>query len=815
MKLKLAITATVISASLAGCGGGGGGGGGGGSAAQGGSAASCTPTMANPAACNPTMSMALVNGAGAAVTDVSPDSPGTLQALIKAWDGTPVAGVSVTFKTSDDVMLSPTSGIVKTDANGLARISLPAGTRAGSFTAEAAATVGLSTLRATVPYGTAFSSLSLAITDSAGAATTQVTPESAGTVQATVRTPGGKPVPNVVVSFKTSDGTAAFKPASGTALTDASGVARVGLPVGAQPGGFTVEATAAVAGPALKSSASYAAVFPALTLSGPVILPATISSRGMALIGVTVMNGSAPYRLPLTVTLSSECAKAGLAKLDASAVSYNGVALASYTDLGCGRLIDPITASVSLGGTQVTQTSAMTVMPASAGSITFVDADATNLALAGTGGFGRLEFSNLNFKVYDLKGLPVPNALVDFSFANDGPSPADGGPLLRTRSAYTNADGIVTAQVGSGTIPTSVRVQATVHGSAVSTLSNIVSISSGAPDEKHFTLGPDIGNCEGFNINQKCSTVTVSLADHFGNPVPDGTTVNFSAEGGVIDASCVTGSLPAPGTTPAGQTTNSQVGPGSGTCSVTLRSALPRPGDGRVTVMAYVLGEENFDDKNGNNRCDNCADTNGAEFTAAFDLKRDIFRDDDESRSWTPSEPCIGPNLDGNCSTAGDGKYNGVLRMPVDPVTPRTQYLSRQFVQVFSGSTASIALPASVTCPPNGTATVSFKVTDERGNLMPAATRIGLSTVFEPTSAASAASAASGSGTVTPADFMVDNVVLGIKGVATVPNYSAVVTCPASASGDALQGTLLVKVTTPSGKVTEKSVQIVPPAPAP
>jgi hypothetical protein len=41
-----------------------------------------------------------------------------------------------------------------------------------------------------------------------------------------------------------------------------------------------------------------------------------------------------------------------------------------------------------------------------------------------------------------------------------------------------------------------------------------------------------------------------------------------------------------------------------GECSVRFCAGNPRPADGRVTILAYALGEESFVDSNGNNRYD-------------------------------------------------------------------------------------------------------------------------------------------------------------------------------------------------------------------
>ncbi|OGB28589.1 MAG: hypothetical protein A3F78_15800 [Burkholderiales bacterium RIFCSPLOWO2_12_FULL_61_40] len=421
-----------------------------------------------------------------------------------------------------------------------------------------------------------------------------------------------------------------------------------------------------------------------------------------------------------------------------------------------------------------------------AASIKFDSADTTNIALKGTGGFGRQEYSTLKFTVYDNAGKEVEGAQVDFVFSDSNTALTVGGLAILPPSTKSSSDGTVTTVVSAGTIPTSVRVVAKIGTgtSLITTLSNILVISTGVPDQKHFSLSTSTGNCEGMDIDQDCAYVTATLGDHFGNPAPDGTAVNFTTEGGVMGASCVTGSLPPGGATPIGQTTNSKVGPGSGACTVLLRASNPRPANGLVTILAYALGEEDL------------LDNTGASFT---DKSPDIFRDDNEDGVWNPGEPCIGPNTNGACSTPGDGLYNGVLnavlRTPqVD--NPQTLYVWGQLVHTFSGSRALVSFnPQTLVCPAGNIVDVDVTVTDLNGNSMPAGTTIEFGTVF----------GGGAVGTVKPASVKVPNVVLAVGQPLTIPITTVTVGCP----NPAASGQLIVTVTSPTTATTSRaSLQI-------
>ena len=608
---------------------------------------------------------------------------------------------------------------------------------------------------------TATASLALSLVDSSGNSLTTLSPGTSGTLKATLKDALGNPIANTVVTFTSTDDTAVWTPATGTALTDANGQTTITLASGTKAGAFSIKASATVGTASVTASAGYTVSFPTLTLSDLRISPSTISALGNAAVSVTVLSGANAYAPAVTVSFSSPCTTAGKAVLTPSAVTQSGVATASYTDKGCG-VADIITATATTPAGTITKTGTITVQPASAASLIFVGVSSANIALKGTGGPGRPEFSTVTFKVMDASGAAITGQSVSFSFADTaGQTATTGGLTLSPTSGISAADGTVSTLVSSGTTPTSVRVVAT--SGSVTTLSSILVVSSGVPDQKHFSLSESIGNCEGWSIDQLCSTIKVTLGDHFGNPVPDGTAVNFSASGGVIGASCLT------------------VG---GICTVPLYASAPRPANGRVVILAYAQGEETFTDNNGNNVYD-AGDT-------FFDLSPNIYRDDNEGGSWTPGEPCIGP-ASAACNTPGDGVYNGVLRAGGQIPSAQTLYVSAQEVLTFSSSQAIVTLPSSMTCSPNATIFVPVNVKDIHNLMMPALTNIAFSAQFGLLT-----------GTVKPSSLSVPNVPLAVGQPVVTPTYSVAVTCPPSA----VPGTFYIEVTTPAGVITDASMPI-------
>ena len=76
---------------------------------------------------------------------------------------------------------------------------------------------------------------------------------------------------------------------AGTALTDASGAASVGLVAGTQAGAFTVNATATMSGASASGSINYSVSFPVLTMSALTIGPSPLAAGGTASVAVTVL----------------------------------------------------------------------------------------------------------------------------------------------------------------------------------------------------------------------------------------------------------------------------------------------------------------------------------------------------------------------------------------------------------------------------------------------------------------------------------------------------------------------------------------------
>jgi hypothetical protein len=457
------------------------------------------------------------------------------------------------------------------------------------------------------------------------------------TVNATVKDATGAAVPNIVVTFSTDSTMAAMTPSSGTALTNGSGVASITLTGGANLGATTITANAQVGTTAVTGSSGFTVGAVAVSISSIVFGANPLSAFGTTSVTATVTGGGTTSQ---TVNFSSICSSTGKAVLSTGIATVAGVATASYRDNGCAST-DTITASIS--GGLATNTATLDVTPPTTGSIQYVSSLPTNISLKGTGG---TEVSQVTFKVLDTGGNPLSGKLVTF-----GLSTTVGGIILTPNTgvapfaigtATSGSDGTVVTNVNAGTVSTPVRVTASTVGAggvSLTTQSSQLTITTGIPDQYGFSLAATKWNIEGLHLDGTTSVLTVHMADHFKNPVPDGTAVVFTAESGTIIGSC-----------------NAI----AGSCSSTYTSSGTRPTNGRATVLAYAVGEETFTDLNGSG----WADLTPNEMVDSQGNPTDMpeaFVDYNENGVFDPAtETFIDYNLDGIYNPA-DGKIAAVL----------------------------------------------------------------------------------------------------------------------------------------------------------
>lgn len=535
------------------------------------------PTNVTPTG-SPSISVTL------STTAVSTATPATLTAVVRDSAGAPVVGQVVKFSTVDSLGTYNVPSAL-TDASGTVTARLSPATTTSKGADQAVAQVTVNGVLVTGSIGFSVTSTTATVVGtpsiSLSLSTTVVTASSPATVSATVRDATGAGVAGQVVKFGTVDGLGSFSVAS--ALTDGTGQATVTLTATAAGSGGAdqVVATTTVNGTPLQASQGFQLTVPNVTISAfsSDLNGSQLSAYGQTNLTVTIagsVTGS-----PVQVSLTSACVAKGKATLTpASLTTTTGSATFTYRDTGCGAtdLTDALQASLS--GGVATRTLSVGLTSPTVSSISFASATPSTIYLKGS---GLTETSTVIFRVLDTAGNGLPNQSVRLEPTTlTGGLTLDGGSTAVTK--LSDSLGNVTALINSGTVPTPVRIKATLVSSAISTVSSALSIAVGLPSQLNFSLAQQTINIEGFDIDGTPNVYSIIASDRLANPVPAGTAINFVAEGGQIESNKLTA------------LTN-----GLARTSANFVSAAPRPADGRVTVLAYALGEESFLDENGSN----------------------------------------------------------------------------------------------------------------------------------------------------------------------------------------------------------------------
>ena len=588
------------------------------------------------------------------------------------------------------------------------------------------------------------------------------------TATAIVTDATGATVAGKLVTFTADATLVKFNPPSGQVLTDSAGVASIQLSPAlvSSVGAGTLTAQATVGTASLQTSFDYQLSASNLGLQSLNVGTGALAAFGNRAVSVVAtINGVPATNTPVQVTFSASCGVVSPATVTTNA---SGAADTTYT-----------ASLATCSGTNVTITATAVGAPSTSSTIAVASSIATNVQFVSTtpqlinldGSVGTTQ-AQVVFKVVDSTGNPLQNKKLRLALSNS----ATGVSLntlgnIAPVDLTTDSQGQVSAAVFSGTVPTSLNVSATLLDAGnlptlITSNSNLLTVAVGRPVQRALSLAVQFRSIEGGSLDGSTTTVTLSMADRQGNPVPAGTQVNFVTEVGVM--------LPPVCSV---DTTSS--------CTVTLRSQGTRTRNGLVSVLAYVAGEEDFVDVNGNNVFDS-----GDTFT---DLGR-AFRDDNGASvtgangAYSTGEfqvPRVGAAV---CTPAGGCPGDGVWGAADVRI---------QTTVVFATSQAAIATSSMVANTPfTGSApvtktlnSVTVTVADLNGNSMPTGSTVALSPIDDgfnvpPFSSGAQCSVSSSTSFTVPSTL----------GPFTIP-----VSLRACTVGDQFK----VTVTAPSGRVTE------------
>ncbi len=315
-----------------------------------------------------------------------------------------------------------------------------------------------------------------------GNSTTEVSAASPGTLQATVTDVDGNPIVGLVVTFLTNE---RGVPYPGTALTDSSGVASVGLFAGSVPGADTVTAWITTSGGDFSASVGFytegdqpttslislALESTELELGADTIMTATVTDEE----GTPVVNSSVSF----STTLGSVSPASAATASDGIAISTLSAGQTAGTGLATAS-VDGATASTNFSVASESRTTLISLVLESStleqGANTLMTATVT----------------------YD-DGTPITNTTVSFSTTLGSVSPAtattdSGGIAISTLSAGQVAGtGIASVSVSdatksagftvtSGTLVISLALDSTVLSTSADTqLTATVTYEDGTP----------------------------------------------------------------------------------------------------------------------------------------------------------------------------------------------------------------------------------------------------------------------------------------------------------------------------------------------
>jgi len=623
MSILKVISGLVLAVGLAACGGGGGSSGGaststggtssgtsGTTSSSGGTSSGTTTTTAAV----PVMTVSIRDSVPTTVTTIGTSGTYTARAVLVDGAGTAIPNKLVTFSVSSTLAtLSSTTAL--TDISGVASVGIAptAGTLSGAATLTATALVSSSNVTGTTDFastgggtstgggGSSSSTIQAQITDASGTAVTAIG-SSGYFAKATVRDGTNVGIAGKLVNFSLNSNLASLS--STTALTNASGVATVGISsaIGSSAGAATLTVNATVSNASLSTSTDFAYSGAAITLPSFTAGSTSLVSGGNTSLSVSANIGGSPAgSTPVNITLTASCGTInGTSGSAGVTTNGSGVASANYSAIQTDGT--PCSGSVTLSATSGSASATpltVTVAAPSAATVAFVSASLASVYVTGS---GAPTDSVLTFKVLTNTGSASQSTPVTFSIPTN-----PGGVTLSATAGTTDNSGLVTVKVSSGTIPGPLKVRAAI-GTGVYAESQNLTVASGPPSQRYMSVSVSTFNVEGQSVDGTNTTVTVRVADRQGNPVQDGTVINFTASGGQIAPSCATARVN-----------------GIAQCSVIWQSQNPRPANGRVAVLAYSVGTKDYLDLNGNNTFDS-GDT--------LVQMGDPYRDDDESGGY-------------------------------------------------------------------------------------------------------------------------------------------------------------------------------------
>ncbi|MGP5647591.1 Ig-like domain-containing protein [Psychrobacter celer] len=413
------------------------------------------------------------------------------------------------------------------------------------------------------------------------------------------------PIINAKVVFNIdAEGISLSQTTSGAVLTDAEGIAQIFLkPDNAEvSGAYTISANATYNQQTATTDTTFSVQATNVTLSEITVGSNSLASGGQTPISLKVTNEAGDALSGVLVNFNSGCGQIPEQVTSDSEGMVKAVFKAINLDTTlCSGLV-----RVSARTGNQTKSTTITVASAEATSIIYTSND---LSL-GIRGSGSSSTGQAEFTVYS-GSTTLANEQVRVSLEKS-PFGLTFGPNRNQQSyvATTDANGQIIVPIFPGTTPGPVEIEVSlVDDPLINALSKNITVASSRVTQTGLSLSWE-KNVLDWSYDGDSTQINARMVDRNGNKVPDGTVINFTAEGGKITSSCATV---------------------DGNCTVTFTTQNPRPGDGRVSILAVAEGEKEYIDMNENNAWDEGVDI-------LVHNIGDTFRDDNESGEFEIGE---------------------------------------------------------------------------------------------------------------------------------------------------------------------------------
>ncbi|WP_394261809.1 hypothetical protein [Moraxella boevrei] len=461
----------------------------------------------------------------------------------------------------------------------------------------------------------------ITLTDVNGNITSTVTSSNNVTASIKVTDASGNPISGALVTF--TAGGVTFGTSNGAVLSNAEGIAKISLkPTDVtDTGAYTISATAEKEGvTATSATVNFSLQSANITIGNLNIANENLASGGSTNITLVTTDGT-NVQNGITVDFNATC---GSFSANPVTSSNQGNVTTTYSAIDSnGNLCEgsqTITAKTTNGSD--TKTLTVNVAQVQPSALLYTSTEAVNLV---TKNSGSATTGQIEFTVY-ANGSPVRNQKVIISKI-ETPNDFSFGVLNNQSPIEVESDsnGKVIVNLYPGALPGPVELRATLkNDSNVTAVSKNIAVIGSRATQNGITVG--IGKNVLLNDSADTTNITMRITNRNGTSIPAGTTVNFVSEGGMITPSCSTDA--------------------TGNCTVTFTSQNPRPANGRVSILAYLEGDKQYTDINGDNM-----------YTAGTDtfVKNigDLFRDDNENNIYDSAngEFIYKRNGSGSCGT--------------------------------------------------------------------------------------------------------------------------------------------------------------------